>query len=48
MEVTITVKEYQELLESAAMLRALENAGVDNWTGYDYAMELLKEEQNIS
>ena len=27
-------------------LNALEAVGVDNWEGYDYAMELLEEEQN--
>ena len=40
--VTISKKEYDELVEDQKMLRALEGAGVDNWEGYDYAMQLLK------
>lgn len=31
------------LEDDARKLRALECAGVDNWSGYDYAMELLAE-----
>ena len=42
--VTIPAAEYKSLLEDAAWLRALENAGVDNWEGYDYARELLQED----
>jgi len=42
--VTISKKEYEELLEDQKMLNALQDAGVDNWEGYDYAMELLNEE----
>ena len=37
--VTITVEEHESLLSSQRMLQALEGAGVDNWSGYDYAME---------
>ena len=41
------LEEAARALEDAAedrkMLIALESAGVDNWMGYDYAMELLKE-----
>lgn len=45
MEETITIskKEYESLLEDSKKLQALEGAGVDNWQGYDYAMELLRE-----
>lgn len=35
--VTITEKEYNELIEARRFLTALENAGVDNWEGYDEA-----------
>jgi len=42
--VTISKKEYEELLEDQKMLNALQDAGVDIWEGYDYAMELLNEE----
>lgn len=37
---------YDSLLEDSKMLNALEGAGVDNWSGYDYAMELFKEEED--
>ena len=40
-EVTITRKEYDRLLEAEAKLIALEAAGVDNWSGYDDAMQQL-------
>ena len=43
--VTISKKEYESLLEDSEMLLALQNAGVDNWDGYDYALELLKENE---
>ncbi len=32
------------LIESLQKLDALEAAGVDNWDGYDYAMELMEDE----
>lgn len=35
----------EDLREDAAKLRALEQAGVDNWSGYDYAMEILHNNQ---
>lgn len=41
-QVTISRKEYDRLLEAEAKLIALEAAGVDNWSGYDDAMEQLK------
>lgn len=44
--VTISKKEYLSLLEDRNMLTALENAGVDNWNGYDYAMETFEQLQN--
>lgn len=40
---TIELGELRDLREAARELRALEAAGVDNWTGYDYAMELCRE-----
>jgi hypothetical protein len=39
--VTLPAERYHELIEAEAALAALEAAGVDNWDGYDYAMELL-------
>ncbi len=38
-EVTITREEYETLLRDSDVLQALENAGVDNWEGYKFAME---------
>ena len=37
--VTITGEEYKRLLDSEFELTCLENAGVDNWCGYEMAME---------
>ena len=42
--VTITKEEYDSLFASEKMLLALEGAGVDNWDGYDFAMESLEED----
>lgn len=36
--VTIPKVEYKRLLERAAFLQRLENAGVDNWEWYDSAI----------
>ncbi len=38
-EVTITREEYDSLLEDSEFLRALFSAGVDNWEGYEFALE---------
>ena len=37
--VTIHKKVYESLIDDSFMLQCLENAGVDNWSGYEYAME---------
>lgn len=41
--ITITVSDYDELLEAKRMLDALEAAGVDNWEGFEYAQEMFNE-----
>jgi hypothetical protein len=41
--VTIYKTEYEDLLEDQKLLLCLQGAGVDNWQGYDYAMELFRE-----
>jgi hypothetical protein len=41
--VTISKEEYESLLEDSNKLLALEGAGVDNWEGYDYAMEMMRD-----
>lgn len=38
--VEISREQYDELLERDAWLSALEDAGVDNWEGYDFAREV--------
>jgi hypothetical protein len=43
--VTISKKEYDELLEESKKLSALESWGVDNWSGYDEAMRDLRENE---
>ena len=40
---TISEELYTQLTEDQKLLRALLAAGVDNWDGYDYAMEMLEE-----
>ena len=46
MEETITIsrEEYEQLSACRDKLYALETAGVDNWEGYSYAMEILEED----
>lgn len=39
--ITITRAEYEQLLADQAKLRALEEMGVDNWSGYAEAMQQL-------
>lgn len=42
--VTISIEEYNTLVEDSNLLNALRRAGVDNWDGWDDAMELLGED----
>ena len=44
---TISADQYEGLLEDSLWLSALRAAGVDNWDGYDYAMELLREWEEV-
>ena len=46
--VTISLEEYNDLLDDKIFLLALQNAGVDNWSGYDYAKEIYQDIKNIS
>ena len=39
MKITISSEEYQKLSSAYEKLQALESFGVDNWEGYDMAME---------
>lgn len=43
--VAIPVERYEELLNAEKKLGALEASGVDNWSGYDDAMEWLEESE---
>ena len=43
--VTITKKRFNELLKSEKFLGALYAAGVDNWDGYEYALEMEDDEE---
>jgi hypothetical protein len=45
--ITITKSEYLELKKDAAKLACLEEAGVDNWEGYDFAMENMPEDDEF-
>lgn len=38
--------EYEELIEDSKILGALRAAGVDNWDGYSYVMEMMEDEDN--
>lgn len=40
--ITITVSEHKRLLDRIYWLECLQSAGVDNWDGYDYAIELYE------
>ncbi len=39
----ILIKYLEEMDNDSIFLSALQNAGVDNWEGYEYAQELLEE-----
>jgi putative phage-type endonuclease len=41
--ITITMAEYSSLMEKAALLEALEAAGVDNWGGYSEAIDIMRD-----
>ena len=45
MEETITIskEEYESLLEDQKLLICLQGAGVDNWSGYECALEMMQE-----
>lgn len=40
--IKLTVDRYNELLEAEEMLEALEACGVDNWEGYDEALDMFE------
>jgi hypothetical protein len=42
--VTISKTEYEDLLARDRFLTRLQDAGVDNWNGYDYALGEIDDE----
>lgn len=44
-EVTITKREFEQLQKDSDLLNCLRNAGVDNWNGWDFAIEEYNELQ---
>ena len=45
--VEITQEEYDALLEDQKMLEALYEAGVEEWEGYDEALELFHADDEL-
>lgn len=43
MKIEIEKERLEELLQAEKMLTCLESAGVDNWEGYDEAIDLMSE-----
>lgn len=46
-EITISIKEYEQLQRDSCMLNCLEQAGVDNWQGYEDAIDIFKEHYEL-
>lgn len=44
-KIEISKSEYEELIEDQKLLHALQGAGVDNWEGYDFALEALEADE---
>lgn len=42
--VSIPADEYEEMQRDLAFLNCLQNAGVDNWDGYEFAQEDFREQ----
>ena len=43
--VTISKEEYEKLLDDSNFLNKLYAHGVDNWSGFDYAVDDLEEDE---
>ena len=41
------LEDIQELLEDSLFYKCLQHAGVDNWDGYDYALEEYNEGKEV-
>lgn len=44
--VTISIDDYSELVRDSKFLSALGAAGVDNWDGYDFALDMMEDDDN--
>lgn len=44
-DVTISQEEYENLLKRDRFLSCLEGSGVDNWDGYDFAIEMMEDSE---
>lgn len=44
--IMLSKEYYEKLLEDECFLKCLRNAGVDNWNGYDYAVEEFVDAQS--
>jgi hypothetical protein len=43
----LTKDELESLLSDSVVLRAIEGAGVDNWSGYELAMEYCDIDEEV-
>lgn len=41
MKIEVDDEDLDQLIQDSMKLQALEEAGVNNWEGYSYAMEIL-------
>jgi hypothetical protein len=48
MFISVPLEEWADLQAAANKLAALEAAGVDNWEGYDSAMDALSYEESMA
>jgi len=39
-DVLLSAEEYEELLDKIDLLEALQEGGVDNWKGFEYAIDI--------
>jgi hypothetical protein len=46
--ITIDLEDFEELQRDSQFLKHLYMAGVDNWEGYDFALESMQEEDDAS
>lgn len=45
-DTVVPTERYLELLRAERLLHALQAGGVDNWDGYDFALEALGEDDD--